>query len=516
MVIYNTPLRSCCLILALVCIAATTARSQGPPIVKDSLYSSILQEHRSIQIVYPRGYDSTALDKYEVLYCLEGIYTFGWIEHNFLSGEGFIPNLILVGLPNTVKDGVNMRDRDFTPTHTYGETGGADKFLQFMKEELMPYLQKRYPVKSSGHTLYGGSLSGLLAVYAFLKDPGLFTSYIAVEPSLWWDDFYLNKNADRYMAKFGPLRNTLWLAGREGSPYHFMGIKPMDSILTARQLPGLDWKCQLYPNETHFSTQFKGLWDGLKFSYGGFYAAKNGFPATKQIVVKPQRGVILKGKPFDLVCDNLADSPYIRYTTDGTAPNASSPSLSGEVTRMAFDKTTLVRFKSMSLREEYAREHKALFELGAVLPPAKDTAGIHAGGLHYAFYEGDWNAIPDLSQQKPQREGRTGAGFDLGALPLQTGYVLAMDGYIKIDKPGYYVFGIGGKNFRAYLNGQVILGDHIVTGLGELYMLPLAKGYYALRIEQLHIKGDNTPSALYIRPEESVEFPAPAGMLYSR
>ena len=500
----------------LVCVATISSFAQDPLIMQDSLYSAILKEQRNIQIVYPKGYNPASSEKYEVLYCLEGIPAFVRSEYNFLAGEGFIPNLILVGLPNTIKNGVNMRDRDFTPTHTYGETGGAGKFLSFLKDELMPFMQKHYPVKNNGHTLFGGSLSGLFTVYAFLKDPALFTSYIAIDPSLWWDNFYMRRSAAQFIKDFGRLNNTLWIAGREGNAYHSMGIARMDSVLASKKITGLNWKTQLYVNETHYSTQFKGLWDGLKFSYGGFYASKAGYPASRQIMVKPLGGLAVKGKPFDLICYNLAGNPYIRFTTDGTTPTISSRSLSGEQTKLMLSRSTLVRLRTFGVREEYNKEDSVMFETGDVLQSVAKPTDVKAGGLHYAYYEGDWDSIPNLSQLIPKRSGNTGSEFDLAAFPSQAGYALSMEGYIRIEKAGYYIFTFNGKNFRAFLNGKMILGNHIIPGIGQSYMVPLERGFYPLRIEHLHVKNDSSPSPLYIKPEGKDDFVIPTGMLYSR
>lgn len=501
-------------LLILTGIISIPVQAQESSMVQDSIYSETLQEMRKIEVIYPKGYNPAAADKYEVLYCLEGIPGFAKVEYNFLTGEGFIPNMVLVGLPNSVRNGVNMRDRDFTPTHTYGETGGADRFLTFLKKELLPYIQAHYAVKSKGHTLYGGSLSGLFAVYTFLKEPALFTSYIAIDPSLWWDNFYLIKEARQFIANPAELHNTLWLAGREGSAYQYMGIAQMDSVLSSKRLAGFTWRRQLYANETHYSTQFKGLWDGLKFSYGGFYAATGGYPASRQLMIKPQGGIVVKGKPFKLICYNLADSPYVHFTTDGTEPAVTSRSLAGEQTELTLDKTTLVKLKSISMREEYNKEDSVLFETGSVLQPIRPPGDIKPGGLHYVYYEGNWDTMPDLSHLQPMREGKASNEFDLSNFPVQSGYVLSMDGYIKIERPGYYIFTLGGKNFKAFLDGQLILGNRI-TGIEQSYMVPLAKGFYPLRIQYLHIKGDNNPTPLYLKPEDITDFAIPPAMLYS-
>ena len=46
-----------------------------------------------------------------------------------------------------------------------------------------------------------------------------------------------------------------------------MGISSFDSLLTLKAPNDLQWKVEGYPNETHFSAIWKGIYDGLKFTY---------------------------------------------------------------------------------------------------------------------------------------------------------------------------------------------------------------------------------------------------------
>jgi predicted alpha/beta superfamily hydrolase len=146
--------------------------AQEQNIKADSLWSEFLQEERHIHIAFPDNFKPNADTPYEVIYILDGFSMFMQTSWTFLQGEGFIPkNMIMVGIDNTIKNGMDMRDRDFTPTNTGSVTGGADKFVAFLKSELLPYINKKYQGKSKGNTLYGGSL----AVYVLMTQPDRFT-----------------------------------------------------------------------------------------------------------------------------------------------------------------------------------------------------------------------------------------------------------------------------------------------------------------------------------------------------
>ncbi|MNB87411.1 Ferri-bacillibactin esterase BesA [compost metagenome] len=64
--------------------------------------------------------------------------------------------------------------------------GGADAFLDFIEQELMPLIGRRYNVDHSRAALFGHSLGGFFTLYTLIRRGGLFSTYIAGSPSLWW------------------------------------------------------------------------------------------------------------------------------------------------------------------------------------------------------------------------------------------------------------------------------------------------------------------------------------------
>jgi CubicO group peptidase (beta-lactamase class C family)/predicted alpha/beta superfamily hydrolase len=241
------------------------------------LYSSILKEQRKIKIILPKMYNPGLTDRYDVLYVLDGEWNTSLAEkvYEFLEYARFIPaNMIIVSVPNYYRNGINMRDRDFTPTlaeNSEGKinpiSGGANKFLLFLKDELIPFVNRKHPTKSENNILYGTSSGGLFAIYAYLHEPTLFKSYLTVEPSLWWDREYITKIAPKKLENIRGIRNTLWISSRDGGAQVGMGITSFDSLLRLKAPDDLQWKVEAYPNETHFSAIWKGIYDGLKFTY---------------------------------------------------------------------------------------------------------------------------------------------------------------------------------------------------------------------------------------------------------
>lgn len=301
-----------CFTIAIIFLQLMNAAAQGLPGKRDSLYSEILKENRIIQVLLPEDYKPGSKNKYDVVYLLDGndnIKLLSQIQQ-FAEQEKYIPSFIMVGVFNT------DRNRDLTPTPSknFSTSGGATNFLSFLKKELLPYIDKKYPTNGE-NILYGHSFGGLFAMYALLHEPQLFSSYLAVDPSLWWDNGYMNKLAAEKLPALSGMNKTLYISGREGN-YPEMGINTMDSVLKEKASADFSWKVIGYENETHNSIKFKSMYDGLKFAYNG-YKMQN-----EPLVYHPMNGVVLKDSPYIVYC--FSNFPVIRYTTNGTAPTPES------------------------------------------------------------------------------------------------------------------------------------------------------------------------------------------------
>lgn len=152
---------------------------------------------------------------------------------------GFNPPIIMVGVVNTYLNGDNQRGRDLTPTGKEG-SGSGPAFLAFIKNELIPYINKTYP-SSGSSILWGHSLGGMFVLYALCKEPQLFDAYIAADPSLWWDNGYMLKLTDSSIGKLKTIKSLL-ITGRTGSPWHEMRIDSLELLLTKKAPPTLQWK----------------------------------------------------------------------------------------------------------------------------------------------------------------------------------------------------------------------------------------------------------------------------------
>jgi uncharacterized protein len=180
------------------------------------LHSVELNENRTLNIYLPEAYHKDS--SYPVIYLLDGsvdedfIHVAGLVQFYNFPWVNVLPKSIVVGIANV------DRRRDFTfPTtiekdkRDFPTTGGSEKFIQFIEKELQPYINQSFKTTGS-NMIIGQSLGGLLATEVLMKKPELFSQYVIVSPSLWWDKESLLK------IKPAPLKNKLiYIAvGKEG------------------------------------------------------------------------------------------------------------------------------------------------------------------------------------------------------------------------------------------------------------------------------------------------------------
>lgn len=126
---------------------------------------------------------------------------------------------------------------------------GAKNFRAFILEELVPEIERNY--QTTGEKgIIGESLAGLFVVETFLLQPGAFDFYIAMDPSLWWNDNFLVKNAAEYLTELPDSSRKLWFAGSNTTDI-FEYTRQFAELLEREQPKGLDWKYSDEPDEKH-------------------------------------------------------------------------------------------------------------------------------------------------------------------------------------------------------------------------------------------------------------------------
>lgn len=172
------------------------------------LSSTVLGEERVVNVYLPPDYARTdaVATRYPVLYALDG-----GMEEDFPHITGVLDvsirnevvrPLIVVGIQNTERrrdlvSATNIPQEKQIAPHA----GGTDSFRRFLREELQPEIARRYRV-SGDSAVVGESFAGLFVLETLLQDPDLFDTYIAIDPSVWWNGGALVKSAPERLARW--------------------------------------------------------------------------------------------------------------------------------------------------------------------------------------------------------------------------------------------------------------------------------------------------------------------------
>ena len=201
-----------------------------------------------------------------------------------------IPDIVVVGIAYDIKgveDWAAMRGRDFKPTKhpekdkTWQDqlskasgrndiivtSGGADKFLAFICEELIPFIESNYRV-SSDRALAGVSSSGLFTLYTLFQEPEMFQKYFAGSPSISWDEPYMYKLENDFAASHKDIKARLYMCvgGLESDSY-IKNMNRMAELLRSREYPNLEIESMIFKNETHGSIYQAAISRALKMLY---------------------------------------------------------------------------------------------------------------------------------------------------------------------------------------------------------------------------------------------------------
>jgi predicted alpha/beta superfamily hydrolase len=246
------------------------------------LESDILQEERPIIISLPPGYDDSQ-GSYPVLYLLDGL---GNIKHQvgtveLLTESGIIPPIIVVAIESL------DRARDLTPSKAgedayagaatdIPQSGGAPKFLKFLEEELIPYVESNYRTHPY-RLLEGHSFGGLFCAYTLMTKPELFNSFIIQAPALWWNKEEMTQQAKEFFSTTNSLDKSAYFGtgGAEGWGMRQELSRYVD-VIKLNSPENFHYKHEEIPgDEEHDDSRLLLNYYGLKFVFSDLKVSEN-------------------------------------------------------------------------------------------------------------------------------------------------------------------------------------------------------------------------------------------------
>lgn len=256
------------LALALPAAAAPPPLSGPTPIVigqSYSLASAVLKQSMTVNVWLPPGY-AAGSKRYPVLYLLDGAQ-----DEDFQHMAGLAQVLALNGqFGEMIVVGIADRDRQHDLTFPSSDprdlkdaptSGGSADYRRYLETELLPAIEAGF--RTTGRrVLIGESLAGLFVVETFLKQPALFDGYVAISPSLWWDNGSLVKAAPGLLAAQPPGPRTLFLSvGNEGPA---MRVDDLAAVIKASPPKDLTFYFDPLRDETHATIYHPAALDALR------------------------------------------------------------------------------------------------------------------------------------------------------------------------------------------------------------------------------------------------------------
>jgi pimeloyl-ACP methyl ester carboxylesterase len=264
----------------LIALRANRSVAQAPPPVASGysavpidgtelrqIYSSRVGQEYLLKIRFPEGYEQSE-ERYPVLYLLDGDHAFAMATDivQYLEYDRNVPQLIIVspayGSKNTPQfGGTNQRNRDLLPFPRPGlsDAPGAENYLRFLREELIPYVDATFRTDPANRTLWGYSAGSQFGLYTLVSQPELFARYILVDG---FPAEILEVEA-AYATKRPDLPAIVFLSSGIARPE----ITRFLTQLRERGYPNLLMEYARLAGVTHFALGAEGLTRGLKYVF---------------------------------------------------------------------------------------------------------------------------------------------------------------------------------------------------------------------------------------------------------
>lgn len=272
-------LRLLLIVLSTICLSTTLASAQSnmlaTPITMGESYqvpSSILDDTREINVWLPSNYADND-QNYPVLYVMDGArdqdfhHISGLAQLATINGQYEALIVVGIGTKNRLME-LTAEPKDPRYIRDPVDSGAAKQFRRHIAEEVIPLIENRYRTNQR-RAIIGESLAGLFITDTFLNTPDLFTDYIAISPSLWWDDRALAKQAIERLKKHDNKKRHLYLTmANEGGTMQ-SGLDMIVTALSTHAPSNLDWvNVDRSTTETHATIYHGAAHDALIRLFG--------------------------------------------------------------------------------------------------------------------------------------------------------------------------------------------------------------------------------------------------------
>lgn len=238
---------------------SSSASTLGPIVTSRIIWSDRVNDNFKIYISLPANYDSLRFPKYPVVYFLDGGGgSFHTINAEYME-QGLIPEVITIGIGYPAS---SQRNRDYTY--------GFNNFYQFLKQELIPQMDKEFNIDQNNRTLFGHSYGGICVLFTMFEyydyNDILFHNLIAASPSIWYPDGQLAYTKERnlyYATPILPVNLYMSVGSLEGSMVS--DLNRMQQTLIGHNYEYFNMSCHIYEGKDHSTNKEITFREGVQW-----------------------------------------------------------------------------------------------------------------------------------------------------------------------------------------------------------------------------------------------------------
>ncbi len=311
--------------------ASATAPTEKPIGIERWSESAGTDEDYVISIAMPSA--PAPPGGYPAIYVLDAQWSFETLAETAKLQEPVLGPIVVIGIgyPHGQEgrrfrdmtipvDGSTLPSNRFDPP--YGEIGGADRFLSFVTDKVMPAAKRRVRIDPRRQTLFGHSLGGLLVLHTLFTRPGTFQTYVAASPSIWWGDRAIVGEMRNFLKADAPhaRRLLLTVGSLEQTP------QPVDDQLAAASVSPKDRAAVI--EMSRCLTKNMAAVDNTRWLANALHAAAPGDLATTLAVFDGEThlsvlpAALSRGLRFALQPSDAAPAKQRRPDTFDTLPSA--------------------------------------------------------------------------------------------------------------------------------------------------------------------------------------------------
>lgn len=264
-----------------------------------SITSKIMGKDYQLYISFPKGYSTKDTIKYPVLFVLDGKSSFPVFKsvRESMDIDKELDSLIIVGIGSGLdlvsssinrtndytpsldttfdrqyeRDGAKQYNLDYNSVKGKIQSGGAEKFLQCITTEIIPYIDTHYKT-TNDRGITGFSFGGLFTAWCFINTKGIFNKFGINSPSLWWNSEDILKQAEVMFTKNKtwkiPPTKVFISVGQKEESKMVSGMEKFSKLLEAKRYKNISVTTHQFQGETHNSAISPSLKRTISILYG--------------------------------------------------------------------------------------------------------------------------------------------------------------------------------------------------------------------------------------------------------